>query len=370
MAVSGVGEENDRSLREQLATMQAQVAAMTAAVTALTQARGPVSTGTTTTVSRLFERYADTWSGETWAASMRATLRTAVDHFGDRIADEVTRAEWIHWRDHVLAKRPTIRKNHKTGVNTPPTTYTVNQTFKRWRSVYRWGLGEGHVTRNPLVDVKAIRGAKKHRHTRPSEEDVIRIICASSPRQIAFVVVGARTGMRASELRTTPWKNVDLELGRIKIEWHRSKTRKERWVPLTSDCVAALKAIRPDIQPRYIFESDRIQGSPVVATTLWIEFRNTVDKLGIEAAKDDGRVVYHDLRHVFASWAVERLPLPVVAAIGGWTDLRTMSRYIQVTDQQIADAQVELERAERHGPKAVKPAPIIVAETNERKKFK
>lgn len=346
----------EQALLDQIAALTAAQAGLTAAVVALTANKAPaiVPAGSSTTVAQLFALYAATWENEPWARSMRATLKSGVAYFADRIADEVTRADWIHWRDSVRAKQPTIRRDPKTRLPTCPTVYTINQEFKRWRSVYRWGMGEGHVTRNPLLDVKVKRGGKKHRHTRPSEADVVRIICACSARLRAFVVVGARTGMRASELRTTPWKNVDLERGRIRIEWHRVKTRKERWVPLTSDAVAALKAIRPDIPPRYVFESSRIPGNPVVATTMWIEFRNVVDKLALEAAEGDGRVVYHDLRHVFASWAVEHLPLPVAAAIGGWTDLRTMSRYIQVSDEQIADAQGTLEDSMRKGPKAVR----------------
>lgn len=342
-------DETGRALLAQVAQLTAAQAVTTAALQAMMAGQGAVLS--TSTVRDIHDAYAATWEGETWAPQMRATLKSGLAHFGDRLADSITRAEWIHWRDRVRAKEPTIRRDPKTRARTPPSIYTLNQEFKRWRSVYRFAMGEGLCRSYPLLDVKAKRGGKKHRHTRPTEADVIRLLVACSPRLRAFVIVGARTGMRASELRTTPWRNVDLERGRIKIEWHRVKTRKERWVPLTSDCVAALKAIRPDIPPRYVFESDRIPGHPVVATTLWIEFRKTVDRVGIEAAEGDGKVVYHDMRHVFASWAVERLPLPVVAAIGGWSDLRTMGRYIQVSDEEIASAQSTLEAAVRRGPK-------------------
>lgn len=353
----------EQALLDQIAALTVAQAGLTAAVAALTVSRAPAIPPTSsTTVAQLVTLYMATIEGEPWANVVRSVLRHGLYHFGARVADSILRAEWIHWRDNVRAKTPTIRRDPKTRAKTLPSVAFLNQEFKRWITVFRWGITEGVVTTNPLAGVPAKRGGKKHRHTRPTEDDVVRIIVASTPRGRAFVVVGARTGMRASELRTTPWKNVDLEAGSIKIEWHREKTKRGRWVPLTSDAVAALKAIRPDLPPRYVFESSRCPGHPVDAVTLWREYRGVVDGLGLEAAEGDGRVVYHDLRHVFAGWAVEHLPLPVVMAIGGWTDIRTLSRYVQVTDRQIVDAQAELERAIRKGPKAVRFTDTLSAE--------
>lgn len=302
------------------------------------------------TLGEAYELYEATWEHETWARSMRATFAPVVRHWRDKKADHLTRADWTHMRDHVRAKEPTIRRDPKTRERTLPAKYTLNQEFKRWGAFYRWCVKEGHLHTNPLFELKGVRGAKKHRHTRPSEEEVIRLLVAGSDRMRAFVIVGARTGMRASEVRTLKWKNVDLERGRIRIEWQNTKGKKERFIPLTSDAVAALRRVRPDIPPRHVFESERCPGHPVVASTLWLEFRQTADGVGIEAAAGDGRVVFHDLRHTFAAWASGQLPLPVVAAIGGWSDLRTMSRYIQVSESEIADAQKTLEKAVRRGP--------------------
>lgn len=344
MADSG---DADSRLARLLAVVEAQGAKLDALTTALTS--GGLVRRSTKTLREAYVLFEATWADQSWAKQMKTNFKPALRHFGDRPADEITRADWLHLRDNIRAKEPTIRKDND-GNNTLPSAYYLNQEMKRWRSFYRWAVAEGHCFTNPLLDLKGRRGAKKHRHTRPSEEEVVRILVACSPRQRAFVIVGARTGMRASEVRTLRWKNVDLESGRIKIEWQIAKSRKERFVPLTSDCITALNAIKPDIAPRCVFESPMIPGHPLVSSTLWQEFRATVDGLGIEAAAGDGRVVYHDLRHTFASWAAERLPLPVVAALGGWSDLRTMSRYIQVSDSEIAAAQATLEKAVRRGP--------------------
>lgn len=349
-----MGSEADERLARVLAIVEAQGAQLVALTAALSGASA--IRRSTKTLGGAYELYEATWSDEKWARSMRATFASVLKHWRDKPADELTRADWIHMRDNVRAKEPTIRRDPKTRERTPPTKYTLNQEIKRWRSFYRWCVAEGHLFTNPLLDLRAIRGAKKHRHTRPSEDDVISLLVACSPRQRAFVIVGARTGMRATEVRTLRWRNVDLEEGRIRIEWQIAKSRRERFVPLTSDAVAALKAIKPDIPPRYVFESPRIPGHPVVASTLWVEFRQVADGLGLEAAQGDGRVVYHDLRHTFAAWAADKLPLPVVAAIGGWADLRTMSRYIQVSDAEMSAAQARLELAVRVGPKRA-PAP-------------
>lgn len=294
-------------------------------------------------LSEVCALYSATWETATWAPQMRATLAPALRHFDGKYADELSRADWLHHRDHVRAKETTIRKG-------PPSVYTRNQELKRWRQVYTWALIEGHVATNPLTGVRAARGAKKHRETEPTKGDVTTLRAHCDAELWAFVCLAFSRGFRASEARRLEWRQVDLERGVISLYAWQDKSRKAREMRISSNVVAALRAIRPQIPGRYVFQSPRT-GSPVVATTLWRKFRTAVDAAELSAAEGDGRMTYHDLRHGFTSRAARRSPLQVAMRLSRHSSLTAAQRYIHVNDEDLETAYVKLEEDERSGPK-------------------
>lgn len=300
-------------------------------------------------LSEVCALYAATWETATWAPQMRATLAPALRHFEGKYADELTRADWLHHRDHVRAKETTIRKG-------PPSVYTRNQELKRWRQVYTWALIEGHVTTNPLAGIRAARGAKKHRETEPTKGDVAFLRSFCDPELWAFVCLGFSRGFRASEARRLEWRQVDLDQGVINLYAWQDKARKARVMRIASNVVAALRAIRPEIPGRYVFQSP-ITGSPVVASTLWRRFRAAVaaaqaaDATKLLAAEGDVRMTFHDTRHGFTSRAARRSPLQVTAKLSRHSSLSALQRYIHVNDEDLEMAYEKLEEDERSGPK-------------------
>lgn len=289
----------------------------------------------TKTLRELYTLYEATWATARWAPAMRSTLSAALRHFGDRKADEITRADWIHWRDHVRSAETTIRKG-------PPTIYTRNLEFKRWRQVYTWGLVEGHCFTNPLAAVKAARGGKKHRETEPTRADLAKVRPHVDDETWAFLLLGFRRGFRAREARLLEWRQIDLDRGVITLWASQDKTGKQHTMRIPSDLVAALRAIRPDIPPRYVFRSPRT-GDPYDASTLWRRVRLAFDAAGLQAAPGDGRVTYHDTRHGFASGAARRSPLQVAMRLTRHTSLTAAQRYIHVNDADLEDAYRKLE---------------------------
>lgn len=324
-------DDDDRKLLAQLIEQNAQLLALVG---------GTRSAGKT--LRELYELYEATWETATWAPQMRATLAPALRHLGDRIADDLSRADWLHWRDHVRAKETTIRKG-------PPSIFTRNQELKRWRQVYTWALAEGHCTRNPLSGVRAARGAKKHRETEPSRDDVETLLRHLDDEMRAFVLLAFSRGFRASEARRLEWRQVDLSRGVITLYSWQEKTRRSQTLRLTSRVVEALRTIRPEIPGRYVFQSPRT-GAPYDATTLWRRFRIAADAAGLQAAEGDRRVVYHDLRHSFTSRAARRVPLQVAMRLSRHRSLSSAQRYLHVNDSDLENAYRELEADERVGP--------------------
>lgn len=319
-----------RAQAEETARMRAELASLRAAP------------ATATTLRQLYERYEATWASATWAPQMRGNLAAGLRHYGDRVADSITRAEWVYWRDVLRAKETTLRKG-------PPSIYTRNQEFQRWRTAYRWGMAEGHVARNPLADVRAARGGKKHRETEPTAADLLALRPHCSPRLWAFVLLAFRRGFRASEARRLEWRQVDLEAGRIMLYAWQEKTRRAHRMRITSDVVEALRAIKPDVG-RYVFPG---RDGPLHATTLWREFRTACDTAALQAAEGDRRVTYHDWRHGFTSGAARKMPLQVAMRLSRHKSLSAAQRYIHVNESDLDAAHEVLEAEARKPPRKI-----------------
>lgn len=59
-------------------------------------------------------------------------------------------------------------------------------------------------------------------------------------------------------------------------------------------------------------------------------FKKACDKAGI------GHLRWHDLRHTWATWHVQRgTPLEVLQELGGWSDYKMVKRYAHFTHQHL-----------------------------------
>lgn len=294
------------------------------------------------TLREVYELDEATWSTQKWAPSMRSSLKPALAHFEGRLADSITRSEWIHFRDHVRAKQTTNRKG-------PPTPFTLNQDMGRWRTIYRRQLEEGNCATNPLEGIRPVRGAKKHRETEPTVADASAIRSHCDAVTWAFVVLAFQRGFRASEARRLEWRQVDLQGRRITLYASQDKTRRPHVLRITSDVVDALRAIKPQLPGRYVFQSPRT-GMPYDPATMWRKFRAAADAAGLVAAEGDGRMVYHDLRHGFMSRATRRHGVPVAMRLSRHTSLASAQRYIHVDDRDLEQAYERMEDDVRRGP--------------------
>ncbi len=303
-----------------------------AEVASLKAAQGKPPTGKT--LRELYELDEAAWTSLSWARSMRATLAPALKHFGDKKADDLTRADWQNYRDNVRAHQTTVRKGL-------PTPYTLNLEILRWRSLYRRQQQDGNCATNPLVGLRPLRGAKKHRETEPTTEDLAKLRAHCSPRLWAFVLLAFSRGFRASEARRLEWRQVDLDRGVIRLAAWQEKTKLPQTMRITSEVVAALRLIRPDVPGRYVFQG---RSGPLGKTTLWWEFRQAADAAGLEAAPGDGKMTFHDQRHAAVSRWARKFPLQVTMRLSRHRSLQAAQRYIHVNDKDLESAYEQLEQ--------------------------
>ena len=127
-----------------------------------------------------------------------------------------------------------------------------------------------------------------------TEKEVERLMKAAvdnryGHRDATMILLSYRHGLRASELCSLRWEQVDLVHGRLHVS--RAKSGIPSVHPLTGTELRALRRLQREQEPgRYVFMSER--GAPMSP----VGFRRMVTRLG-EAAKMPFSVHPHMLRH-------------------------------------------------------------------------
>jgi integrase len=108
-------------------------------------------------------------------------------------------------------------------------------------------------------------------------------------RDATMILLAFRHGLRASELCSLRWEQVDLTHGRLHV--HRLKNGMPSVHPLTGTELRALRRLQREQAPgRYVFMSER--GAPMSA----VAFRRMLTRLG-EATRMPFGIHPHILRH-------------------------------------------------------------------------
>ena len=127
-----------------------------------------------------------------------------------------------------------------------------------------------------------------------TEKEVERLMKAAGDnryghRDASMILLSYRHGLRASELCSLRWEQIDLAHGRLHVS--RAKSGIPSVHPLTGTELRALRRLQREREPgRYVFMSER--GAPMSP----VGFRHMVTRLG-EAAKMPFSVHPHMLRH-------------------------------------------------------------------------
>lgn len=172
-----------------------------------------------------------------------------------------------------------------------------------------WGL----PLDNPLANIrKPSLPAGRDRRLAPSEEQRLLEACrAHSVWLHGIVALAIATSMRAGELCTLTWSQVDLENRCIRLE--RTKNGTRRVVPLSRHDADLLKSLPRQLNGRvFAFEKSK---------DLSKSFARIYRKTGLEDLH------FHDLRHEAASRLAPHLSVQTLAKIMGWKTLNMAMRY-------------------------------------------
>lgn len=132
---------------------------------------------------------------------------------------------------------------------------------------------------------------------------------------LAAVAIGAFAGLRTQEIGRLDWSEVRLDRGKIEVTGPKSKTKKRRLAPISSNLAAWLELVR---QPK-----GRVAN-----------YKNVGNRIGRFAAGNDITWRRNGMRHSFISYRTALIEnLPKVALEAGNSPQIIQRRYLEVVDK-------------------------------------
>jgi integrase len=241
-----------------------------------------------------------------WSQCLDALLRSWPGLSDVRVA-AITEDDCRRWAaDYLQAKRPA---GHGWKKKEPGTISgsRFNNTLSVLRSVFDLAIERGLLLTNPAKVVDRIT-PKAKKLVLPSRRDFQRVVeSIRTARGAVSQCSGdlceflAYSGCRVDESRWVKWSDVDRERGQIWIAGHEhtgTKSGKGRWIPI----VPAMARLLDDVEanPRHARSRTRQAAGYVLAVR---ECQKAIDRAceKLELA----RFSHHDLRHLFATAAIE-----------------------------------------------------------------
>lgn len=205
---------------------------------------------------------------------------------------------------------------------------TVNREVALLKHMFnlaeRWGLFQGQ---NPVRMVKFFHEENDVLRTLSREEEE-RLLAHCSPYLQDLVVFAINTGLRAGDILSLTWEEVDLEGSAIipKIR----KNRKQLEIPLNDEAQRVVRAWHGMRKCRYVFYNPETGDQ---FKDLWLGLKKACRKAGLE------RVNWHTFRHTFATRLNKNgTDIVTVKELLGHSDVKVTMRYAHTSRAAKASA--------------------------------
>jgi integrase len=286
----------------------------------------PKASTCTMTLAQAVERYLATKARKRSLTEDARILGHLREYFGnDTPLADITAARVADYKGFRLT---TVRKVGDE--ERPLAGATVNRALALLRHLLRLAHEEWEV----LGKVPRIRLEKEAegrlRWLTPEEATRLLNVCRRSRNSdlLDLVELALFTGMRRGEVLGLTWERVDRARGVVLLDVTKSGRRRE--VPLNGRADAVL-ARRGSKSEGLVFPTKR-----------WDAYRTAWDLAVGRAKLDDFR--FHDLRHTFASWAVQGgATLQEVKDLLGHSSLAMVIRYAHLSPEHLRTAVARLD---------------------------
>jgi len=232
--------------------------------------------------------------------------------FATRQLSAITPWELERFKQHLLAE----------GLAPATVTMALGVVRAVYRKMRDWNLYDGPI---PTEKVKLPKkDNRRMRFLTPEEADVLLSeLAKTAPETYAMALVSLHTGMRFGEIAGLRGEHIDLAARTIRIA--DAKNSRGRTVYMTQK-VRDILSQRPLLCGRYVFPGRGGGRRSDVSDA----FARCVARLGLNKGRKDrrDRVVFHTLRHTYASWLVQGgTPLYTVGELLGHSSVEMTRRY-------------------------------------------
>ena len=243
---------------------------------------------------------------------------------------------WKNWIKDIIGNKKIINissfdiekiKKTMSAANKAPRTinYALAVVRHSLNKARDWGL---FAKENPVDRVKkpTINNKRTRFLTYEEAEMLLNKLQRTNKQLYEMAFLSLYTGMRAGEIFNLKWQDVDFKNGIIYIRDPKNKA--DRVAYMTADIKEMLdsKFNKKAQQDDYIFKG--VKGKKI--TEISKTFAITVNRLGLNDGITDKRnkVVFHTLRHTFASWlAIQGTPIYTIKELMGHKSLAMTERY-------------------------------------------
>jgi integrase len=237
-----------------------------------------------------------------------------LDPLAQRSLASIRSTDIAEWRDRQIeeGKAPSTIRNHVT---------IISQIYRT--AIHEWGL---FGLQNPVTNVRMPK-SRPGRDRRLAQGEYERLLAAAkadaNPWIEHAIVLAIETGMRAGELISMEWKQVNLASRIVTLPESKTKNGRRRSVPLSKKAVQVLQTMPRSLDGMVL---------PIIKPTLDKAWRRCLKECEISDLH------WHDLRHEFTSRMFERgLDIAQVMSITGHTTMTMVSRYTHLQVRDLAD---------------------------------
>lgn len=259
--------------------------------------------------------------------------------------------EYVHqlspsiFRDHITWMKYDAKKysghkyNNKKDHGTGLADTTVNIRLRVLKAIFNQLERDNLIAENPIAGVKLLR--QDVDLTNCFTDDEVKSILRQ-PNQRDFVgfrdycgiVLLLDSGLRVSEMLNLRAGDIDFQSRFITLPGEKTKNRAPRLVPFSANTGRLLMQLASEVRKH--FTTDRlflsVNGVPLSANHFNKRLKFYAENAGVAAKKRTA----HVYRHTWAKGMVlNGADVFTIQKIAGWSDTRTMRRYVQMDTDDI-----------------------------------
>jgi len=190
---------------------------------------------------------------------------------------------------------------------------------------------------NPVSKIRFKKlNNKRDRFLSKNESETLLMALMTKSKQVHdMALISLHTGMRASEIFKLTWSDIDFGQGTIHIV--DTKNNESRYAYMSDPVQSILKETFDNKNSNLIFQDAKGKQIKAISKT----FARAVNDLGLNTGIKDDRtkVVFHTLRHTFASWQVQAgMDLYTLQKLMGHKSFQMVQRYAHLAPDNLKKA--------------------------------